>query len=235
MKASLFILLLIILLNYEANSVPTRFPPRTSRPTQPPTAGSTTTTRDSTTRLITTHSTTKGSTTTESTTTSSTTKPLQTTSTIIHLKPTETEKTSPTIQSTVSPNKLTTKLTTKLTNSVIKKTNSVEGNLNNTVECGPGTYKCHGVQSHCIMITQICDAKQDCPFGDDESISCLPIVKPIQSSPIDLQRSSTNYISGTGFMFNVGNIIMTGNAKVRMFNQNSDNIALPDGGVVNVN
>ena len=36
-------------------------------------------------------------------------------------------------------------------------------------------------------------------------------------------------------MFNVGNIIMTGNAKVRMFNQNSDNIDLPNGGVVNVN
>ena len=231
MKASLFILLLIMLLNYEANSVPTRFPPRTSRPTQPPTAGSTTTTRGSTTRLITTHSTTKGPTTTESTTTSSTKKPQQTTSTIIHLKPTETEKTSPTIQSTVSPNKLTT----KLTNLVIKKTNSVEDDLNNTMECGPGTYKCHGVQSHCIMITQICDAKQDCPFGDDESISCLPITNPIQSSPIDLQRSNTNYISGTGFMFNVGNIIMTGNAKVRMFNQNSDNIGLPNGGVVNVN
>ena len=224
MKASLFILLLILLLNYEVNSVPTRFPPRTSRPTQPTTTeGSTTTTRGSTTRL----------TTTESTTTSSTKKPPQIISTIINLKPTETEteKTSPTIQSTVSP----IQLTTKLTNLVIKKTNSVEIDLNNTVECGTGTYKCQGVQSHCILITQICDGKQDCPFGEDESTSCLPITKPIQSSPINLQKPNSNYISGTGFMFNVGNIIMTGNAKVRMFNQNSDNINLPNGGVVNVN
>jgi hypothetical protein len=85
--------------------------------------------------------------------------------------------------------------------------------------CAPGKYGCKGTIGLCINLSQICDGKQDCPHRDDEDKRiCFP-----GFDPRPLKKNYNNF-AGTGFMFNIKNLVVKG-SKAKLFEQQSDNLA----------
>lgn len=99
--------------------------------------------------------------------------------------------------------------------------------------CGSTQYACKTIiespvlKPRCIDITKLCNGVEDCPAGEDEKNDfCFP--KEVRDALIEAaQKGIQNDFAGTGFMFSVGNLIVSGGSNVKMFNQNSDNGPLP--------
>jgi hypothetical protein len=99
--------------------------------------------------------------------------------------------------------------------------------------CGSSQYACSSVlnipvlKPKCIELNQICNGVKDCPAGDDEQNDfCIPpeVREQLKEAA---QKGVQNDFAGTGFMFSVGNLIVSGGSRVKMFNQDSDNINFP--------
>ncbi|XP_054157799.1 very low-density lipoprotein receptor-like [Oppia nitens] len=97
--------------------------------------------------------------------------------------------------------------------------------------CGAGHYLCNGTLNICIKLDKLCDKRIDCPHSDDEERDlCKRLTKPHTNNANDDEDNvkdfvvDTNSFSGSGFMFHVDNLFIF-NSTVRLFDQNSDNIA----------
>jgi hypothetical protein len=89
----------------------------------------------------------------------------------------------------------------------------------NEYRCPAGKYTCKGTIGLCISLTQICDRKQDCPHRDDEDPKvCFPGFGGNKN-----KKKNYNNFAGTGFMFNVRNIIIRDKSVAKLFDQQSDN------------
>jgi hypothetical protein len=113
----------------------------------------------------------------------------------------------------------------------VPQPNSSRGN--SLFGCGSSQYACSSVfaipilKPKCIELNQICNGVKDCPAGDDEQNDfCIPpeVREQLKEAA---QKGIQNDFAGTGFMFSVGNLIVSGGSRVKMFNQDSDNINLP--------
>lgn len=99
--------------------------------------------------------------------------------------------------------------------------------------CTPSNYICKSENSYrllCVSLEQLCDGNKDCPNGDDEENPLCHSKRDLEQQVAELEKQPNNGLenefSGTGFMFSVNNLVIDGGSNVKMFNQNSDNLAL---------
>ena len=92
-------------------------------------------------------------------------------------------------------------------------------NEGNEYRCPAGKYTCKGTIGLCISLKQICDRKQDCPHRDDEDPKvCFPGFGGNKN-----KKKNHNNFGGTGFMFNIRNVVIKDKSDAKLFNQQSDN------------
>lgn len=92
-----------------------------------------------------------------------------------------------------------------------------------------GTYFCKSSilpLFKCVPLDQLCDGVAQCPLGDDENAEiCASQLNDAKSIVEKSKETSRNTdFSGTGFMLNIDNLIITDHSNVKMFNQDSDNV-----------
>ncbi|KPM04498.1 low-density lipoprotein receptor-related protein 2-like protein 1 [Sarcoptes scabiei] len=93
-------------------------------------------------------------------------------------------------------------------------------------QCGAGSYQCAGTIGLCISLDKICDGHIDCPHVDDENPRICHF-KRWRNSRKCKTFSKSNKFRGTGFQFHIGTIRIGHESRVKMFDQDSDNLHLP--------
>ncbi|XP_054158027.1 uncharacterized protein LOC128956335 [Oppia nitens] len=100
-----------------------------------------------------------------------------------------------------------------------------------TPVCNSAQYMCQHsspglLKSQCIAFDDICNGVKDCVDGEDEDNEVCKSSELIDLFRHHSRRGTLNEFAGTGFVFNVGTLIISNGSRAHLFDQQSNNIAL---------